>query len=127
MRYLYFDREAGLKEPKETFEMVYDSLINSPGGYEGPKENRIVSKVFDKLEKIGTPVRRNNQDVYDLRSDDLVHLVALEDAEYELVTKVLKSIRWTGTYSRRAVELFDWLDEAPRDQRTAPESEATPA
>lgn len=117
MRYLYFDEEAVLKQPSITYEMVYDSLTNAPGGYEGPNENRTISRVFDKLERIGTPARRNNQDVFDLRQDDVVRLVALEDAEFELTYKVLKSIHWTGSYSRRAVELYDWMDNAPREER----------
>lgn len=117
MRYLYFDAEAGLKEPSTTYEMVYDSLFNNPAGYEGPNENRIISRVFDKFEKIGVPVRRNNQDVFDLSSDDVVHCVALEDAEFDLVMKVLKGMRWTGAYSRRASVMFDWTDKAPREER----------
>ena len=117
MRYLYFDAEGGLKEPSTTYEMIYDSLYNAPGGYEGPNENRIVSRVFDKLEKIGTATRRNNQDLFSLAETDVVRLMAIEDTEFELVMKVLKSIRWTGAYSRRATEMFDWLEKSPREER----------
>jgi hypothetical protein len=124
MRHLYFDAEAGLTNPKEIYEMLYDSLINSPGGYEGPKENRIVSRVFDKLEKIGTPERRNNQDSFALSDDDVVHLVALEDSEYELVEKVIKSIRWTGQFARKATQLYDFLEKAPREERIKEAKEA---
>lgn len=122
MRYLYFDAQAGLKEPSTTYEMVYDSLINSPGGYEGPKENRTISRIFDKLEKIGNPTRRNNQDVFDLRADEVVCVVALEDSEFELVTKVLNSIKWTGSYARRASAMFEWLEKSPHEERKAKET-----
>lgn len=125
MRYLYFDAEGGLREPSTTYEMVYDSLFNNPTGYEGPNENRTVSRVFDKLEKIGTSVKRNNQDLFDLAGGLVVHFVALEDAEFDLVMKVLKSIRWTGAYARRAAIMFDdWLDKAPREERAKVEPEA---
>jgi len=120
MRYLYLDDKAGLKNPTDTYEMIYDALYNAPGGYEGPNETRTISRVFDKLERIGIPVRRNNQDVYELATaSNVVCLVSLEDAEFTLVERVLKSMRWTGQYSRRAQELYDWLERSPREERAA--------
>lgn len=125
MRYLYFDEQA-TKNPKENYEMLYDGIINSPRGYEGPAENRTIGRVLDKLEAIGKPARRNNQDVFDL-GENLLGVISLEDAEFDLVMATMKAIRWTGAFSRKATAMFDWLNAAPSEQRKKPEPTAEAA
>jgi len=114
MRYLYFTTQAGLTDPGNTYETIYDSLLNSPKGYEGIGEARLVTKVFDKLELLGEATKRNGQDTFSFKgSPGMIGMVALEDAEYDLVVSVMKSLRWTGAYARKAVQLLEWLEKAP--------------
>lgn len=127
MRYLYFDTQAGLTDPKLMYETVYDSLLNAPNGYEGMAEARIIGKVFDKLEVIGIPAKRNNQDTFELKAVPTEPFVALEDAEYDLMSRSLRTIRWTGVFARKALQMFDWLEKAPTSKREEVVAEAKQA
>lgn len=122
MRYLYFDTEAGLKDPKETFNMLYDGVAGSQRGFEGPIENRNIGKFFDAMEEIGKPCQRNGQDVYEL-DPEKVKPVIIDDAVFALVWDAVKIIKWTGLFSRKADGLYTWL-EASKDK---PREAATPS
>lgn len=126
MRYLYFDTEA-VKEPVKIYEIVYDGVGGSPRGFEGPIENRHVSKFYDKLEAIGKPCQRNGKDSYELDPEKVKGPIILDDAEYTLVYDALKVIRWVGAFSRQATAMFDWLEGAkdkPREEIPEASSQA---
>src|SRR4051812_47393947 len=99
MRVLDFSK---LEHPKEVYETLYQSTVNTPRGYEGATENRTIGKVFDKLEKIG--VKEGEE--YKLENTGVE--VKLEDAEYSLVMEALKVIKFRGQFSRLATEMFEW-------------------
>lgn len=107
MRVLNF---IDLKNPKDVYQTLYSSIVNSPRGYEGASENRTIGKVLDKIEAIGI----KDGEEYKLAEGSLC--VKLEDTEYNLVLEALKVIKFRGQFSRLATEMFEWLTSAPTEQ-----------
>lgn len=122
MRYLIFgpasmmDAEmklAPIMDYKELYEILYDTLTNTPRGFE-KSEARVYGKVLTKLEGIGHSVERSPK----LKSFDLNDSggqVGLEDAEYLLMLEALNVVQWQARYVRKADSLFEWLFSAPKE------------
>lgn len=109
MRYLSF--ELGTDDKK--YHMIYDALVTRQNGY-NTSEGRTIGKVFDKLEAIGAQevTGTDKLTLYKLAKSGVV---ALEDAEYGLVTEVFKSTRWPGNFIRDAIAIEDMLTNAPSE------------
>ena len=100
------------KQSEDRFEILYEGALNTPRGYKAPKETRLIGKVLDKLEAVGTPFKDNNRATYKLlfsKAGD----VLLEDEEYSLLKEALDEIKWTGTISRKAADALEFLEASP--------------
>lgn len=91
---------------KEKFNIMYEGLLatNTRGA-----ETRLLSKVFIKLEEIGE--LKPNTPIYVLEEDG--KKIVLEDAEYDLVLKLLDTVEWNGLGARKAGALMEWLSSIP--------------
>lgn len=117
MKRLEFDGSEGAGE---NYDIIMDGLLNSPRGFEAPKETRQIGKVFDALEAIGTPVKRKvgvnrdgsavEDDAFDLQRGG--GIVDLEDAPYALALDSLKQVKWKAATARRATKAMDFFEAA---------------
>jgi hypothetical protein len=90
---------------REKYNIMYEGLLatNTHGG-----ETRLLSKVLLKMEDIGVP--KGNTFIYVLEKDGKI---VLEDAEYDLVKKLLDTVEWNGVGAKKAGVLMEWLDKIP--------------
>lgn len=121
MRYIIFadykkTDDKFLEGPAELYEIMYDGIVGSPRGFD-KSEARIIGRVLSKLEKIGTTTEREKRKTFALKDED--HVVELEDTEFKLAIEALEAIRWTALFSRKAADMFDWLDATPKERPAA--------
>lgn len=100
------------KASEDLFEILYEGALNTPRGYKAPKETRIIGRVLDKLERMGTPFTDNNRSSYKYLYSAAGDLL-LEDEEYNLLHEALNEIKWTGGVSRKAADAMELLESSP--------------
>lgn len=107
MRVLSFNKEG---QSGKYYEMLYEGLATC--GTKGA-ETRVLGKVFNKLEREGT--LKDKSLLYELTKDET--LIEVEDAEYELIKRLLDSVEWSGLGARTAGPMLEWLDSAPTKEQ----------
>jgi hypothetical protein len=110
MRYLDFSGSEGVTR----YEYLYGGLVGTGRGFEAPTETRILGKILDKLEAIGTPVKEGADAAYKRKAEEGIELaVALEEAEYELAKDCYAKTQWRAATARAATAILDWFHAAP--------------
>ncbi len=85
------------------YDMLYEGLATC--GTKGA-ETRTLGKVFIKLEDIG--IQKEKSLLYNLKASAELKL---EDAEHELVKRLIDSVEWSGLGARTAGPMLEWLDK----------------
>jgi hypothetical protein len=93
---------------REHYDILYEGLAATQT--RGP-DTRILGKVFIKLEDHG--VLQEKVPYYKLQKDSAS--IILEDAEYELVKKLLDTVEWNGVGAKKAGALMEWLNGLPSE------------
>lgn len=101
----------------KTYEIMYEGLVSQ--GTKGA-ETRTLSKVLTKFEDVGvkkTDPQSGKESLLYTQADSTP--IELEDAEYELVKKLLNEVEWSGIGARTAGQMLDWLESivASRPQK----------
>ncbi len=97
MRYLYFTVDN-----KRFYELTLQGSNATTREFDTKREGRRYDMMMIKLEEAGEKGELLNDTV-----------VALEDAEYELLIDCLEKVKWTNQGVREAYKMLDWLKEAP--------------
>ncbi len=97
MRYVYF-----VTENKRYYELVAQGLQATTREIDVKREARRYDILCTKLEEAGEKGELLENKV-----------VALEDAEYELLTECLEKVKWTNQGVREAYKMLEWLKDAP--------------
>jgi hypothetical protein len=97
-------------DTKEYFNLIYEGLAATQTR---GADTRILSKVFIKMEDIGTP--KPNVPLFVLEQDGIIKL---EEAEFELVKKLLDTVEWNGLGARKAGQVMVWLADIKEDSIT---------
>lgn len=118
MRYITLNVDTD----KDMYRKLYDSLLGNTEGYDTKHSGRVVAKVLDKFEALGTP--RNVQTgpdqsitTFDLSASGTL---AFEDAEFAILSEAFAKTKWTGIGIRDALKVQDVLDGAPTKDPNAP-------
>jgi hypothetical protein len=113
MYYLIFRKpeESGdlneIESYKELYQIIYDCAVETQHGFTKP-ETRIYGRVLSKLESIGVVSDRTTKvKSFDLGKDGGV--VALENAEFDLLQTAINAVVWQARYTRKADSLYSWL------------------
>lgn len=107
MKVLVFSKGT---ETEKYYEMIYEGLATC--GTKGA-ETRTIGKVFAKLEREG--VQKEKSLLYVMKSDSAD--IELEDAQYDLMKRLLDGVEWSGLGARTAGPMLEWLDSAPTKEQ----------
>lgn len=119
MRYLVL-----IPEQHKQYNHIYIALSYPEAPVKGAAEFRKHAKLMDKLEALGRKEERRGFVLEEGRTDDVV--IALEDAEFEMVKRCVEAFPWNPGASRELVPLFDLLDNAPEKDPTPKDFPAEP-
>lgn len=97
-------------EAKERYNILYEGITGTTRGFQAPSETRVIGRVLDKMEAIGTPTEVTTPNgtimAFTLGGDGTVDL---EDAEFGLMNECLQAVRWSSKGARRATNAIDWF------------------
>jgi hypothetical protein len=96
-------------ETQEFYNILYEGLASTQSK---GAETRILGKVFIKLEEHGKVL--DKVPLYRLEANEEATVI-LEDAEYDLVKRLLDTVEWSGLGARKAGRLMLWLDAIPAE------------
>jgi hypothetical protein len=97
MRYLYFTMDD-----KRRYELTIQGSNATNREFDTKREGRRYDILMTKLEEVG--------DKGELTADSVV---ALEDAEFELLVDCLEKVKWTNQGVREAYKVLEWIKDAP--------------
>lgn len=102
-------------EAKERYEILYEGVTGTTRGFQAPSETRVVGKILDKLEAIGTPTETPVPTGGSVKSFALREnggAVDLEDAEFNLMNECVQAVKWNTRGARRATAAVEWFQAA---------------
>lgn len=97
MRYLKLDQQL--------YSIIRGNLLNASDGY-SRVEVRMVNKILDKIEALGT-LQDGGEYLVNAEST-----LALEDAEYRFIDKINEGVKFHPRHVREAVKYLDWFSNA---------------
>lgn len=92
------------------YEMFYEGLCVS--GTKGAETVKL-GKVLTKLEEVGAE-KGDERGLYTLAQDATIEL---EDAEHELVKRLINEVQWNGKAAKLAGTLIEFLEDAPTPEK----------
>ncbi len=111
---------SGADGPK-WYSLLMDGLMGSNRGFKAPSETRVLSRILDKLEAIGTEGLRSGASTFGLPDGPTTRPpVDLKEAEYALVKEALESVPWRPVAVREATAMMEWFEEAQSSKDEEP-------
>lgn len=100
-------------DAKERYEITYEGLVGTNRGFEAPSETRVIGKILDKLEAIGTP-SPTASGVLTFTLNDGGGKVYLEEEEFKLAGECIRLTKWKAQISRKATAAVEWFMGIPK-------------